>query len=394
MGQNLIHEGFFMVEIVLYVIIVLLGISNMFFFIHFKKQQLAFQSAKKNTSLFEELFNALPLPLFFQNKNGLTISNKAFNHAFGSFKKATFETLSALQKNSEQYLELSFDNGIQKSVMVQSINLLDDKKNVLGFVGFIFDMSMINKNKELILTQKQRLELALEGSEEGVWDWDLENDSLFYSPQWKSIMGYEIHEKPTAIAAWLNIVHPRDMAMVNETLKTHIDGEESSFYMEHRIRNSEPLKWVNVRGKVVFGKNSKALRMLGTIRDISQRKKREEHDRIYKDRLVAFLDYLPALAFIKDTQGKYIYMNSSFQKYIDFKTWYNKNSSELFDTETSEKISESDRFALYEGIIEHEIELPNEDGSSRLFHVYKFPIDTQEGEKLLCGFGINKSFSQ
>ena len=129
MGQNLIHEGFFMVEIVLYVIIVLLGISNMFFFIHFKKQQLAFQSAKKNTSLFEELFNALPLPLFFQNKNGLTISNKAFNHAFGSFKKATFETLSALPKNSEQYLELSFDNGIQKSVMVQSINLLDDKKN-------------------------------------------------------------------------------------------------------------------------------------------------------------------------------------------------------------------------------------------------------------------------
>lgn len=383
-----------MVGIVLFMIIALLGISNMFFFIRFKKQQQIFQKLKINPSLFEELFNALPIPLFFQNKNGLTISNKAFNHAFGGLHKTTFETLSTLPKNAEHYVDLSFDNGIQKSVMVHSINLLDEKKNALGFVGFIFDMSAINKNKELILAQKQRLELALEGSEEGVWDWDLKSDTLFYSAKWKSIMGYEINEKPTAISAWLNIVHPRDMAMVNETLKTHIDGEEALFYMEHRIRDSQPLKWVNVRGKVVFGKNNKALRMVGTIRDISQRKKREENDRIYKERLVAFLDHLPALAFIKDAQGKYIYMNSFFQKYIDFKTWFNKSSSELFDTSTAEKISQSDRFALYEGIIEHEIVLPSLDGSSKLFHVYKFPITTQEGEKLLCGFGINKPFSQ
>ena len=366
----------------------------MFFFIRFKKQQQIFQKLKINPSLFEELFNALPLPLFFQNKNGLTISNKAFNHAFGSLHKTTFETLSTLPKNVEHYVDLSFDNGIQKSVMVHSINLLDEKKNVLGFVGFIFDMSAINKNKELILAQKQRLELALEGSEEGVWDWDLKNDTLFYSTKWKNIMGYEIHEKPTAISAWLNIVHPRDMAMVNETLKTHIDGEESFFYMEHRIRDTEPLKWVNVRGSVIFGKNNKALRMLGTIRDISQRKKREEIDKMYKDRLVAFLDHLPALAFIKNVQGKYIYMNSFFQKYIDFKTWNNKSASELFDTATAEKILESDRLAMYEGIIEHEIILPSLDGSSKLFHVYKFPTTTQEGEKLLCGFGINKPFSQ
>jgi len=382
-----------MVEIVLFIIIALLGILNIFLLLRLQKQQ-TFRKTKINPSLFEELFNALPLPLFFQNKNGLNISNKAFNHAFGSLNKATFETLSTLPKNGEQYLDLAFDNGIKKSVMVQSINLWDEKKNPLGFVGFIFDMSTINKNKELILAQKQRLELALEGSEEGVWDWDLKSDTLFYSAKWKSIMGYEIHEKPTAISAWLNIVHPRDMAMVNETLKTHIDGEESLFYMEHRIRDTEPLKWVNVRGKVIFGKNNKALRMLGTIRDISQRKKREEADRLYKDRLVAFLDHLPALAFIKDAQGKYIYMNSFFQKYIDFKTWHNKSSSELFDTSTAEKISDSDRFALYEGIIEHEIVLPNQDGSSKLFHVYKFPINTQGDEKLLCGFGINKPFSQ
>ena len=382
-----------MVEIVLFIIIALLCISNIFLLLRLKKQQ-TFRKTKINPSLYEELFNALPLPLFFQNKNGLNIGNKAFNHAFDSLNKATFETLSTLSKNGEHYIDLSFDNGIQKSVMVHSINLLDEQKNVLGFVGFIFDMSAIHKNKELILAQKQRLELSLESSEEGVWDWDLESDTLFYSAKWKSIMGYEIHEKPTTISAWLNIVHPRDMAMVNETLKAHIDGEESLIYMEHRIRDTQPLKWVNVRGKVVFGKNNKALRVVGTIRDISQRKKQEEIDRMYKDRLVVFLDHFPALAFIKDAQGKYIYMNSFFQKYIDFKTWNNKSASELFDTATAEKILESDRFALYEGIIEHEIVLPNADGSSKLFHVYKFPITTQEGEKLLCGFGINKPFSQ
>lgn len=383
-----------MIEVVLVVLCLLLIASNVFLFLHLKKQQQHIQTIKADNALFEEFFNALPLPLFFQNKNGDNIGNKAFTHAFGHFAKTTFETLSAHPRKSEQYLDLKFDNDIEKSVMVRGIHLFDATKNALGFGGFIFDMSDINKSKELLLAQKQRLDLAIESSQEGIWDWDITNDSLFYSPKWKSIMGYEINEKLTNTSAWLNIVHHKDMAMVNEILKLHVDGGNASFDIEHRIRNTEPLKWVNVCGKVIFGKDNKVLRIVGTIRDISARKRDEEDEKKYKDKLATFLDSFPGLVFIKDSQGKYIYMNSFYQKYIDFRAWTNKTPQEIFDLETAEKISNSDRLAMYEGMMEHEIAIPNEEGLSKFFQLYKFPVTVEGNEKLLCGFGINKSFSQ
>ena len=207
-------------------------------------------------------------------------------------------------------------------------------------------------------------------------------------------MGYEINEKLTNTSAWLNIVHHKDMAMVNEILKLHVDGGNASFDIEHRIRNTEPLKWVNVCGKVIFGKDNKVLRIVGTIRDISARKRDEEDEKKYKDKLATFLDSFPGLVFIKDSQGKYIYMNSFYQKYIDFRAWTHKMPQEIFDFETAEKISNSDRLAMYEGIMEHEIAIPNEEGLSKFFKLYKFPVTVEGNERLLCGFGINKSFSQ
>lgn len=384
-----------MVEIaLLFVVIALLIASNIFFFLRLKKQQASLLATKAHHALFEDLFNALPLPLFFQSKNGLSTSNKAFNYAFGTLNKSTFEILNSLPKNGEQYLDLTFDNQIQKSVMIQKINLLDEKKNVLGFVGFIFDMSAINKSKELLLTQKERLDAALESSQEGIWDWDIINDKLFFSNKWKSIMGYKTNENLVSLSAWLNIVHPKDMAMVNEILKLHVDGANPLFNIEHRIRDTEPLRWVNVCGKVIFGKDNKVLRIVGTIRDISQRKKSEDEDRSDKNRLMAFLDAFPGLAFIKDSQGKYIYMNNFYQKYIDFRAWYNKSPQEVFDFKTAEAILNSDRLALYGDILEHEIVLPNEEGEDRVFQLYKFPVTVEGNEKLLCGFGVNKPFSQ
>lgn len=383
-----------MIEVVLVVLCLLLIASNVFLFLHLKKQQQHIQTIKADNALFEEFFNALPLPLFFQNKNGDNIGNKAFTHAFGHFAKTTFETLSAHPRKSEQYLDLKFDNDIEKSVMVRGIHLFDAAKNALGFGGFIFDMSDINKSKELLLAQKQRLDFAIESSQEGIWDWDIINDNLFYSPKWKSIMGYEVNEKLTNTSAWLNIVHHKDMAMVNEILKLHVDGGNASFDIEHRIRNTEPLKWVNVCGKVIFGKDNKVLRIVGTIRDISARKRDEEDEKKYKDKLATFLDSFPGLVFIKDSQGKYIYMNSFYQKYIDFRAWTHKTPQEIFDFETAEKISNSDRLAMYEGIMEHEIAIPNEEGLSKFFKLYKFPVTVEGNERLLCGFGINKSFSQ
>jgi two-component system, NarL family, sensor histidine kinase UhpB len=206
-------------------------------------------------------------------------------------------------------------------------------------------------------------------------------------------MGYEAKDHPTTLSSWLNLVHSKDMALVNERLKAHLDGKSDLFVVDHRIRQSEPLRWVNVRGKVIVGKNEQPIRMVGTMRDISERKEDEVKERFEHERFIAFVEHIPALSFIKNAQGSYVYMNQAYQKFLGFKTWKNKTAMSLFNEKTASDIAETDRLSLYEGVIEHNIMLPTSEGLVNHFHLYKFVID-EENEKLLCGFCINKPFKE
>ena len=348
---------------------------------------------QEENSFYKDIFNAIPVVLFYK-KGSREDGNKAFNHAFGPYKKELFEHVQTLPRNSEQNVELTYDNHVKKQSLVISTSLLDDQNNVIGLSGAILDMHAWNKSKENLLIQRERLELALDGSQEGIFDWDMEKDIFFYSPKWKQIMGYAPHESPNTLLSWMNLVHPKDIAHVNEALAQYLDGRSSFLFVEHRIRESEPLIWVAVRAKVILGSNHKPQRMCGTIRDISLRKKSEEQQRIYKDMFVAFVGNLPILAYIKDTQGRFLYVNNFFQKYLSFQVWHMKSAQELFDASTAEKMAECDRLALYERKIEHSLSLFNEEGIPTPFDVYSFPIDSEDGQKLVCGVGINKSFKE
>ncbi|MBV5277694.1 MAG: PAS domain S-box protein [Campylobacteraceae bacterium] len=386
-----------MLVMILLLCITFLASTSFLLWILWNKQKREIKTLQLTSSLFENIYDTLPLPIFYKKKkNAGQSGNKAFHHSFGDMNKEVFEELDLLAKNGEHTLTLTYDNGIKKNSTVYLSPLLDKHHKIFGFTGAILDISSLQKSKELLLAQKQRLELALEGSGDGLWDWDMSNDTFFYSPRWKSIMGYEPQESPNSLASWLNLVHPKDMATLNEKLKIHLDEKNELFFAEHRIRDSQPLRWIAVRGKIIIGKNNKARRMVGTIRDISERKKNEEEHHQYQDLFASFVSHLPTIAFIKDLQGKYLYMNNVYQKYIGFQTWQNKNAHELFDATSADEIEKTDRIALYEGVIEHEIMLPTEEGDTKLWKVYKFPIENAEGEKYLCGFGmmINKPFSK
>ncbi len=382
-----------MAVIILGILSVILLLAAVFFYYSLTKLQKILLSIKEETSFYKDIFNAIPIVLFYKN-GAKEDGNKAFHHAFGPYKKELFEHLQTLPKNSEQNIELTYDNRIKKNSLVINASLLDAQNNVVGLSGAILDMHAWNKSKENLLIQRERLELALDGSQEGIFDWDMEKDIVFYSPKWKQIMGYESHETPNTLLSWLNLVHPKDIAHVNEVLAQYLGGHSSFLFVEHRIRESEPLIWIAVRAKVILSAHNKPLRMCGTIRDISLRKKSEEKQRIYKDMFVSFVDNLPILAYIKDAQGRFIYVNSFFQKYLGFQVWHTKSAHELFDANTAEKMAEYDRLALYESKIEHSLDILNEEGVPTPFDLYIFPIDSDDAQKLVCGVGINKSFRE
>lgn len=380
-----------MLETLLFASSVILGPLCIYLYIRLQKERCLKKSSP--SSPFEDIFNTLAPPIFYK-KGSTYAANKTFHRAFGSFAKEAFERLDTLPKYGQHTLELTFDNGVSKSVLIYCSPLHAKDNTLLGHTGVLFDTSELNKNKENLLFQKERLEMAIESSGDGVWDWDMKNDTLFFSKTWKQIMGYDEDDRPNMLSSWLNLVHSKDMAMVNEQLKSHLDGKSEFFFVEHRLRDTNPLRWITVRGQAYFDKHHKPFRMSGTIRNITARKVSEEKERQQLALFVSFFEHLPAIAFIKNSAGEYLYINSFYQRYLGFKTWNRKTAHELFDTQTAEAILESDRLATYEGVTEHTIHLPREEGVLEAFKLFKFIIETDENEKLLCGFGvmINKSF--
>jgi PAS domain S-box-containing protein len=121
---------------------------------------------------------------------------------------------------------------------------------------------------------EERWAFALEGSGDGVWDWDIINDKILLSKRWKEMLGYEEHEIGTQPIEWLSRIHPDDLSSVTETVQANVDGNTPNSSCEHRVQCKDGnFLWVLGRGIVVQRDGvGKALRMVGTSTDISERK--------------------------------------------------------------------------------------------------------------------------
>ena len=98
------------------------------------------------------------------------------------------------------------------------------------------------------------------------------------------------------------------------------------------------------------------------------------------------------MAFIKNRQGPYLYLNRAFQKFLGFKTWQSKTAHELFDAKTADTTDDIDRLSFFENRFNHTLELSTQEGLVVTFEVYTFIVDTQDADKVIGGFCINKSF--
>ena len=126
----------------------------------FMRLQKECSSHKRSPSLpFEDIFNTLSTLVFYKKGHNYQ-ANRAFYRSFGTFAKEAFERLDTLPRHGQHTLELVFDNGISKNVLIYCSALHASDNTLLGHTGILFDTSSLTKNKELLLSQKERLEMA------------------------------------------------------------------------------------------------------------------------------------------------------------------------------------------------------------------------------------------
>lgn len=131
-------------------------------------------------------------------------------------------------------------------------------------------LRMIEAVRRLRHTE-ERFSLLLTGSNEGLWDWDLRTQKVYYSPFWKQLLGLQEHEVGDAPAEWMDRIHPEDRERVEEELRQHLAGRSASFASQHRLQHADGgYRWMVLRGVARREEGAdEPVRIAGTLADVT-----------------------------------------------------------------------------------------------------------------------------
>ncbi len=186
-------------------------------------------------------------------------------------------------------------------------------------------------SEQSLKESKERFELAMIAAKDGIYDWNLETKEIYYSPGWKNMLGYYDDELPNDFAVWKKLTEPKDLQRSWNIIKELINNQRNRFEIEFKMKHKEG-HWVDVlsRAEAVFNDDGKAVRMVGTHVDISERKLEEKIvdvelklfeyavNHSEEELLQKFLDEVEKLT--SSTIGFYHYIEED-QESISLQTW-------------------------------------------------------------------------
>jgi PAS domain S-box-containing protein len=151
--------------------------------------------------------------------------------------------------------------------------LTGDDGETLGAVVVFGDVTAERERDEAVLASERRLEEVLEGVREGYWDINMATGEAFRSDRWHEILGYTPGELDLKAMEHASLIHPEDMEAWQELTDAHMRGDTEIMQSEHRMRTkSGEYKWVRARGTAIRGEDGRAIRIVGSTSDITDRK--------------------------------------------------------------------------------------------------------------------------
>jgi PAS domain S-box-containing protein len=173
------------------------------------------------------------------------------------------------------FLRAGNESGIWASLTARPLR--DESGSVQASVMVLRDVTERRRVEQELFRSRERFELAVAGSQDGLWDWDLATNETYFSPRWKSILGYEDHEIANHIDEWAVRLHPEERERVIAANLAHIEGNTPHYEYEYRLRHKDgSYRWILARGVALRDKTGKAYRMAGSHVDVTERKRLEQ----------------------------------------------------------------------------------------------------------------------
>jgi two-component system, cell cycle sensor histidine kinase and response regulator CckA len=154
---------------------------------------------------------------------------------------------------------------------------------------------------------EERYALVQQGSNDGIWDWNIATGKVFFSDRWKAILGYAPDEISENVEEWKTRIHPEDLDRVMAVHREHFEGKTPYFEVEYRLRHKDgSYRWILGRGACLRNAKGVPVRTAGSHVDITRRKEAAERLRRSEERMKAILSALPDLIFRIDRDGTFL----------------------------------------------------------------------------------------
>jgi PAS domain S-box-containing protein len=275
----------------------------------------------------------------------------------------------------------------------------DATGKVTGIQLIAWDVTARKLAEEELRKSRERFELAVLGSQDGLWDWDVEANQVWYSPQMRSMLGYDEEEFPNRPGETEKRVHPDDHARWRAVLHGHVTGVTDHLEMEYRMLHKDgSYRWVRDRGVALRRADGKAYRIAGSREDITARKRSEEELTHERYLLHTLMDNLPDGIFFMDTASRIIRINKALAEVVgvgDPAQVVGKTNFDLFSEEVARRVTEENLEIIRTGhpLVGKEDQVLVPDGRVLWVSRTKMPFRDRDGN-IIGTFGVTRDITQ
>jgi len=143
---------------------------------------------------------------------------------------------------------------------------------LVSYDGLISDITNRKEAETALQASQERLALVIQGSNDGIWDWNLITNEVYFSPRWKEMLGYRDEELENKFDVWLQLMHPEDRDRARTEIQAYLSKQKPVYQLEHRLRHKDgSYRWILARAVVLRDTQGKPLRMAGSHVDLTER---------------------------------------------------------------------------------------------------------------------------
>ncbi|MCK4872369.1 MAG: PAS domain S-box protein [Phycisphaerales bacterium] len=192
--------------------------------------------------------------------------------------------------------------------------LFDERGLATAYQSIGSDITQRKRTVEALRESKQRFDLAVQGSADGLWEWQPDSGKAWWSPRYYELLGYEDGEIEPDFVALEAQLHPDDKQAVMQAVQDHFD-QRLPYDIEYRLRTKPgEYRWFHVRGQALWDDKGTLLRMAGSLRDVTERKQAERTLQEERDFIRAIVDVAGALVVVLDRDGRIARFNRACEE--------------------------------------------------------------------------------